>query len=72
MREEPNYYNLLLVHHEYLLKDLKLYKVRNIKISASYHVYCVTGSTGAAGPRLFTIHLSHNMSTDSLPKAHTW
>ena len=30
------------------------------------------GSTGAAGPRLFTIHLSHNMSTDSLPKAHTW
>jgi len=31
-----------------------------------------TGSTGAAGPRLFTIHLSHNLSTDSLPKAHTW
>lgn len=28
------------------------------------------GSTGAAGPRLFTIHLI-DASTDNLPKAHT-
>ena len=31
------------------------------------------GSTGAAGPRLFTIHaLGPSTSTDLLPKAHTW
>ncbi|XP_036171586.1 E3 ubiquitin-protein ligase SMURF1 isoform X10 [Myotis myotis] len=29
------------------------------------------GSTGAAGPRLFTIHLI-DANTDNLPKAHTW
>lgn len=29
------------------------------------------GSTGAAGPRLFTVHLV-DASTDLLPKAHTW
>jgi len=28
------------------------------------------GSTGAAGPRLFTIHLT-DVPTDNLPKAHT-
>jgi len=35
-------------------------------------VLCLfTGSTGAAGPRLFTIHLVET-NTDNLPKAHTW
>ena len=29
------------------------------------------GSTGAAGPRLFTIH-QVDISTNNLPKAHTW
>ncbi|XP_033123760.1 E3 ubiquitin-protein ligase SMURF2-like [Anneissia japonica] len=29
------------------------------------------GSTGAAGPRLFTIHLVQDTNTDNLPKAHT-
>lgn len=29
------------------------------------------GSTGAAGPRLFTIH-QVDACTDNLPKAHTW
>lgn len=32
--------------------------------------YFFTGSTGAAGPRLFTIHLT-DVPTDNLPKAHT-
>ena len=32
----------------------------------------MVGSTGAVGPRLFTIHLVDILSTDSLPKAHTW
>lgn len=31
----------------------------------------ITGSTGAAGPRLFTIH-QVDTNTDNLPKAHTW
>lgn len=31
----------------------------------------ILGSTGAAGPRLFTIHLI-DANTDNLPKAHTW
>ena len=34
--------------------------------------YYMAGSTGAIGPRLFTIHLVDMLSTDSLPKAHTW
>lgn len=29
------------------------------------------GSTGAVGPRLFTIHLTSDVSTRNLPKAHT-
>ncbi|XP_033151006.1 E3 ubiquitin-protein ligase Smurf1 [Drosophila busckii] len=29
------------------------------------------GSTGAVGPRLFTIHLTADVSTQNLPKAHT-
>ena len=29
------------------------------------------GSTGAIGPRLFTIHLVESQPTESLPKAHT-
>lgn len=29
------------------------------------------GSTGAAAPRLFTLHLVPDASPDSLPKAHT-
>ena len=29
------------------------------------------GSTGAAGPRLFTIH-QVDICTNNLPKAHTW
>jgi len=36
-------------------------------------VYCIlssTGSTGAAGPRLFTIHVV-DAPTENLPKAHT-
>ena len=31
----------------------------------------LVGSTGAAGPRLYTIHLV-DTNTDNLPKAHTW
>lgn len=31
----------------------------------------ITGSTGAIGPRLFTIH-QVDVCTDNLPKAHTW
>ena len=30
-----------------------------------------SGSTGASGPRLFTIHLV-DIETNNLPKAHTW
>jgi len=33
-------------------------------------IYFNLGSTGAAGPRLFTIHLT-DVPTDNLPKAHT-
>lgn len=29
------------------------------------------GSTGAVGPRLFTIHLTADVPTQNLPKAHT-
>lgn len=29
------------------------------------------GSTGAVGPRLFTIHLTVDVPTQNLPKAHT-
>ena len=29
------------------------------------------GSTGAAGPRLFTLHLIEAAPTNNLPKAHT-
>lgn len=29
------------------------------------------GSTGAVGPRLFTIHLTTDVPTQNLPKAHT-
>lgn len=32
--------------------------------------FCLPGSTGAAGPRLFTIHVT-DVSEDNLPKAHT-
>lgn len=31
----------------------------------------IAGSTGNAGPRLFTIH-QVDANTDNLPKAHTW
>lgn len=31
----------------------------------------IIGSTGNAGPRLFTIH-QVDANTDNLPKAHTW
>lgn len=37
------------------------------------NVYCAlssAGSTGAAGPRLFTIHVV-DVPTENLPKAHT-
>lgn len=30
------------------------------------------GSTGAVGPRLFTIHLLETAPSENLPKAHTW
>ncbi len=30
------------------------------------------GSTGAVGPRLFTIHLLETAPPENLPKAHTW
>ena len=30
------------------------------------------GSTGAVGPRLFTVHLLETASPENLPKAHTW
>ncbi len=30
------------------------------------------GSTGAAGPRLFSIHLVESINPENLPKAHTW
>lgn len=29
------------------------------------------GSTASVGPRLFTIHLTKDVSTQNLPKAHT-
>jgi E3 ubiquitin ligase SMURF1/2 len=33
-------------------------------------VLCLTGSTGASGPRMFTLHATEAPS-DRLPKAHT-
>lgn len=33
-------------------------------------IFLILGSTGAAGPRLFTIHVT-DTSEDNLPKAHT-
>ena len=36
-----------------------------------FEIFDISGSTGAAGPRLFTIHLV-DTNTDNLPKAHTW
>lgn len=34
------------------------------------YVFGIAGSTGAAGPRLFTIHVT-DVPQDNLPKAHT-
>ena len=53
------------------IEGFKALQGEEYNIMTAYYMYPI-GSTGAAGPRLFTIHLSHNLSTDSLPKAHTW
>lgn len=42
----------------------------NFKKIYKFFISCI-GSTGAAGPRLFTIHMI-NTSTEKLPEAHTW
>lgn len=57
MRREDNYLVIEIVN----LPVLAIFDSR---------VICL-GSTGAAGPRLFTIHLVE-INTDNLPKAHTW
>lgn len=51
----------------------KLYKVLSLPSLYLPHSppLPLTGSTGAAGPRLFTIHLV-DQPTGNLPKAHTW
>ena len=41
------------------------------KMFRCYVLLYLVGSTGAAGPRLYTIHLV-DTNTDNLPKAHTW
>jgi cadmium resistance protein CadD (predicted permease) len=53
----------------------KWYKSTSTLYTVVFIVYIqmliISGSTGAAGPRLFTIHLV-DTNTDNLPKAHTW
>lgn len=63
---------MLLEVLEFLCKVSKLYKVNN-RINSYFIfiiIYIFIGSTGAAGPRLFTIH-AVDAPSENLPKAHT-
>lgn len=44
---------------------------RNFLLCNTVVVEISSGFSGAAGPRLFTIH-QIDASTNNLPKAHTW
>lgn len=48
-----------------------IWKKKNLWCFVLCNCSYLTGSTGAAGPRLFTIH-QVDTCTDNLPKAHTW
>lgn len=55
------------------LQGFKALQGNDYLIEKNVHLsifYVFAGSTGAAGPRLFTIHLT-DVPTDNLPKAHT-
>lgn len=71
MRRGRDCFSLLLGPHVCPWRDSKPYKVCLLFLKSPIDAPSSPGSTGAAGPRLFTIHVL-DVSTDNLPKAHTW
>lgn len=71
-------FSRLFMISPFFVQSFSLYFSRSLVVAVQRHfmlfhtvVEISSGFSGAAGPRLFTIH-QIDASTNNLPKAHTW